>query len=137
MRNWRENRVLIVVRLAALAAFLVLGLPAVLRAAEDGFEPIFNGRDLNGWVIESHADSEIHPDGRPVWSVKDGAIDCDGLGFGFLRYAREPFADVTLRMEFQLGKKADGEPCNAGIGVRTGGFDRRPLAGDAAEHPRL
>jgi hypothetical protein len=106
---------------------LSLGLPGAraLGAAEDGFEPIFNGRDLDGWVIESHADSEVHPDGRPVWSVKEGEIDCDGLGFGFLRYAREPFADVTLRMEFRLGKKADGEPCNAGIGVRTGAFDRR------------
>ena len=106
---------------------LSLGLAGAraLGAAEEGFEPIFNGRDLDGWVIESHADSEIHPDGRPVWSVKDGAIDCDGLGFGFLRYAREPFADVTLRMEFRLGKRADGEPCNAGIGLRTGAFDRR------------
>ena len=106
---------------------LSLGLAGAraLGAAEEGFEPIFNGRDLDGWVIESHADSEVHPDGRPVWSVKDGAIDCDGLGFGFLRYAREPFADVTLRMEFRLGKQADGEPCNAGIGVRTGAFDRR------------
>ena len=125
MRGWRENRLLIPVRLAVLAAFLVLGLPAVVRAAEEGFEDLFNGRDLDGWVIESHADSEVHPDGRPVWSVKNGEIECDGLGFGFLRYAREPFADVTLRMEFRLGKPANGEPCNAGIGLRTGAFDRR------------
>jgi len=118
--------VLNVVSLAALTAFLLLRVAEGLAAgAEEGFEPIFNGRDLDGWVIESHADSEIHPDGRPVWCVKEGAIDCDGLGFGFLRYAREPFADVTLRMEFRLGKKADGEPCNAGIGLRSGAFDRR------------
>ena len=106
---------------------LLLSLPSAraLGAREEGFAPIFDGHSLDGWVIESHADSEIHPDGRPVWSVKDGAIDCDGLGFGFLRYAREPFADVTLRMEFRLGKQADGEPCNAGIGLRTGAFDRR------------
>ncbi len=125
MRGWREIRVLGLVGLAAFAAFLLLGLGAVLPAAEEGFEDLFDGHSLDGWVIESHADSEIHPDGRPVWSVKDGAIVCDGLGFGFLRYAREPFADVTLRMEFQLGRKADGEPCNAGIGLRTGAFDRR------------
>ena len=113
--------------LYGLWAMLLLGLPGARAqgTAEEGFEPIFDGHSLDGWVIESHADSEVHPDGRPVWSVKDGEIDCDGLGFGFLRYAREPFADVTLRIEFQLGKKADGEPCNAGIGVRTGAFDRR------------
>jgi hypothetical protein len=114
-----------VAKLASLAACFLLFAGRTLVAAEEGFEPIFNGRDLDGWVIESHADSEIHPDGRPVWSVKDGEIDCDGLGFGFLRYAREPFADVTLRIEFQLGKTSDGELCNAGIGLRTGVFDRR------------
>lgn len=107
-----------------LVVALLLPLPVTI-AAEEGFEPIFDGHSLAGWVVESHADSDVHPDGRPVWSVNDGAIDCDGLGFGFLRYAREPFADVTLRLEFRLGKKADGEPCNAGIGLRTGAFDRR------------
>jgi len=113
------------VRRAMAAVILLLTAGRSLPAAEEGFEDLFDGRSLDGWVIESHADSELHPDGRPVWSVKDGAIDCDGLGFGFLRYAREPFADATLRMEFRLGKKADGEPCNAGIGLRTGAFDRR------------
>jgi len=114
------------VGLAAVTAILLLRSAAGFAAgAEDGFQPIFNGRDLEGWVIESHADSETHPDGRPVWSVNEGTIDCDGLGFGFLRYAREPFADVTLRMEFRLGRKSDGEPCNSGIGLRTGAFDRR------------
>ncbi len=121
----RGGSVLHPVSLTVLAACCLLLVGKAILAAEEGFEPIFNGRDLDGWVIESHADSEIHPDGRPVWSVKEGAIDCDGLGFGFLRYAREPFADATLRMEFLLGKKPDGEPCNAGIGLRTGAFDRR------------
>jgi hypothetical protein len=108
-----------------LVVALLLPLVPAIATAEEGFEDLFDGQSLAGWVIESHADSEVHPDGRPVWSVKDRAIDCDGLGFGFLRYAREPFADVTLRMEFRLGTKADGEPCNAGIGLRTGAFDRR------------
>jgi hypothetical protein len=109
---------------AVLLIALLLGRRG-LSAAEEGFESIFNGHDLTGWVIESHADSEIHPDGRPVWSVEEGEIVCDGLGFGFLRYAREPFADVTVRMEFLLGTKSDGEPCNTGIGLRGGAFDRR------------
>lgn len=92
--------------------------------AEDGFVDLFDGRSLDGWVVESHADSEIHPDGRPVWSVKDGAIDCDGLGFGFLRWEREALGDFTLRLEFRLGPKPNGSPCNSGIGLRTGVFDR-------------
>ena len=121
----RGRGLLSVAKLASLAVCFLFFAGRTLVAAEEGFEQLFNGRDLDGWVIESHADSEIHPDGRPVWSVKEGEIDCDGLGFGFLRYAREPFADVTLRIEFQLGKTSDGEPCNAGIGLRTGVFDRR------------
>lgn len=102
---------------------LAVALPG--RAAEEGFEDLFDGRTLDGWVAESHADSEIHPDGRPVWSVRDGEIVCDGVGFGFLRHARTPFDDFTLRLEFRLDAKPDGAPCNSGLGLRTGVFDRR------------
>ena len=114
------RRILVAVSILLVAAAALPG-----RAAEEGFEELFDGRSLDGWVAESHADSEIHPDGRPVWSVQDGAIDCDGLGFGFLRFAREPVDDFTLRLEFRLGAKADGAPCNSGLGLRTGVFDRR------------
>jgi len=38
-------------------------LPLIAAASEEGFKPIFNGKDLSGW------------DGDPVfWSVEDGAI---------------------------------------------------------------
>ncbi len=92
------------------------------HAAEEGFSDLFNGRDLDGWEVESHTESEFHADGRPVWRVEDGEIVCDGRGFGFLRYAREPFGDATLRIDFQLGRTADGSPCNSGIGLRSGIF---------------
>jgi arylsulfatase A-like enzyme len=94
-------------------------------AADREFTDLFNGHDLDGWVAESHADSESHPDGRPVWSARDGELVCDGRGFGFLRYAREPFADFTLRLEFQLQKPAGRRSCNSGIGLRTVAFDER------------
>ena len=111
-----------------LAAFCVVAwpTPAVAESVADReFTDLFNGRDLDGWVTESHAESESHPDGRPVWSARDGVIVCDGHGFGFLRYAREPFADVTLQPEFQLQKPAGGRSCNSGIGLRTVAFDAR------------
>lgn len=111
--------------LFGLAFSILLAVAHPGRAAEEGFEDLFDGRTLDGWVAESHADSEIHPDGRPVWSVRDGEIVCDGLGFGFLRHARTPFDDFTLRLEFRLGAKPDGAPCNSGLGLRTGVFDRR------------
>lgn len=47
--------------LLSLTAALVCAFTSL--AADDGFKPIFNGKDLTGW------------DGEPkIWSVKDGAI---------------------------------------------------------------
>ena len=112
-------------RVPAIVVTLLAILSMRPAAAEEGFVDLFDGRSLDGWVAESHADSETHPDGRPVWSARDGEIVCDGLGFGFLRYARQAFADVTLRLEFLLGPSAEGSACNSGIGLRTGPFDRR------------
>lgn len=115
-----------VIALAAmmLACLVIIGAPVAAIAAEPGFTDLFNGKDLSGWVIESHVDSETHEDGRPVWSVQNGEIFCDGLGFGFLRYAAEPFADCTLRLDFQLLKHGE-RVCNSGLGIRTCVFDRR------------
>lgn len=107
------------------AAWMAAGGAAPLRAAEREFIELFNGHDLDGWVVESHADSDAHPDGRPVWSARDGAIECDGRGFGFLRYAREAFADGTLRLEFQFHGDPSERPCNSGVGLRTTAFDPR------------
>ena len=58
---------------------------------------------------------------KPVWSVKDGNIFCDGKGFGFLRYAKQEFADFALHVEYRMLNQ--GKPCNSGIGIRTVPFD--------------
>jgi hypothetical protein len=50
---------------AALTLALVL-LPLVARAGDDeGFKPLFNGKDLSGWVT---------PDDKDLFSVEDGEI---------------------------------------------------------------
>lgn len=109
---------------AWIGAILIAWIPApTALGAEQGFEDLFDGRSLDGWVAESDAGSATHPDGRPVWRADSGEIVCDGLGFGFLRFAREAFADFTLRLEFRLDARPDGKPCNSGIGLRTGAFD--------------
>ncbi|MFO0909690.1 MAG: DUF1080 domain-containing protein [Isosphaeraceae bacterium] len=106
------------------AMILVVAVAAILRpdcstpAAADEFQPLFDGKTLNGWVVEGNPGSDKHPDGRPVWSVADGLIHCEGKGFGFLRYDREPFDDFTFHVEFRMAAK-----CNSGIGVRTRVFD--------------
>jgi len=65
------------------------------RAQREGFQPIFNGRDLEGW------------DGDPrLWRVQDGAIvgSTEGVALernSFLIY-RRPLADFHLKVETLL-----------------------------------
>ena len=110
------------IRTAAFQLIAVMGLAVAgtdARAEDDaGFHDLCNGRDLEGWVVEGHPGSDRHDDGRPVWSVRDGEIVCDGKGFGFLRYDAAEFGDFTLHVEFQLSAG-----CNTGIGLRTRAFD--------------
>jgi len=78
--------------------------------AAEGFTPLFNGRDLEGWTGDTKGYAAengkivIHPD----------------LGSGNL-YTVKEYADFTLRFEFKLTPAA-----NNGLGVRA------PLEGDAA-----
>jgi hypothetical protein len=82
---------------------------------------LFNGKDLEGWVAEGVKEYKDGDAVRPVWSVRDGVLFCDGKGFGFLRYARREFSDFTLHVEYRMVKK--GAACNSGIGIRTVPFD--------------
>ncbi len=62
------------------AAVFVAVLCAIARSDEDGFEPLFNGEDLSGWV---------HVNTPPAtWSVKDGMLLCTGKPIGELRTER-------------------------------------------------
>jgi hypothetical protein len=88
--------------------------PSPVRAATPlDFRPLFNGTDFDGWTIDGPPGGLAHADGRPVWSIRDGEIICDGNSWSFLRYERRTFRDFTLRVEFVMGP--DG---NSGIGVR-------------------
>jgi hypothetical protein len=67
----------------------------------DGFAPIFNGKDFTGWS-------------GPVdnYEVKDGALVCKP-GKGGTIYTNEEFADFTVRFEFNLPKGG-----NNGLAIR-------------------
>lgn len=94
--------------------FLLLAFAAALALAADetGFTPLFDGKDLNGWVI-------MNPYG-PGYVVQNGSIVCPVDGGGNLFTERE-YANFILRFEFRLA-----EGSNNGIGIRA------PLEGDAA-----
>jgi HEAT repeat protein len=86
--------------------------PPQITEAElaDGFVPLFNGRDLDGWTGDTKG-----------YAAENGKIVIHPeLGSGNLYTAKE-YADFTLRFEFKLTPAA-----NNGLGVRA------PLEGDAA-----
>ncbi len=62
----------------------ILSAPASVaqggEQAEEGFRPLFNGKDLSGWVPVNTAPS--------TWTVKDGMIVCSGKPTGELRTDR-------------------------------------------------
>jgi len=109
-------------------AILCLAAAAVAaRAAspaDDGLAPIFNGKDLAGWVVEEAGSSQKDQKKEPVWSVRDGVIHCTGQRFGFLRYDKK-VADFVFEVEYRMTSRA-----NSGIGIRgikfTGPAKTRP-----------
>lgn len=79
-----------------------------IRAADnDGFRPLFNGKDLTGWKLRS-------PNGPPSWSVKDGVLVNDaGKEHGTDLVTMEKFKDFTIRCEYMIPKGA-----NSGLYLR-------------------
>jgi hypothetical protein len=65
----------------ALATFFVCAVPALADDKEAGFVPMFNGKDLTGWV-----NVNCHPD---TFVVKDGMIITTGKPTGFLRTEKQ------------------------------------------------
>src|SRR5580704_17605977 len=97
-------------------ASLALLLKLASAVAADEFRDLYDGKSLDGWVVEGPAKDKT---GRMMWSVEDGRIVCLGEGFGFLRYDRREFSDFTLRVEYRFtptpGAKTMG---NSGLGIR-------------------
>jgi HEAT repeat protein len=85
---------------------------AGMSAAEagEGFRPLFNGRDLEGWTGNL--------DGYPA---EDGKIVVHPERGGGNLYTEKEYTDFVLRFEFKLTPAA-----NNGLGIRA------PLEGDAA-----
>jgi len=71
---------------------LVLLALATTAFAEDGFIPMFNGRDLTGWVNANCAPE--------TWAVKDGVVTCTGKPTGALRTERQ-YENFILEAEWR------------------------------------
>jgi hypothetical protein len=74
-----------------IATCLLIG-PALVRAQNDQFVSLFNGRDLAGWVNVNCAPE--------TWSVREGVIHCTGEPTGALRTERQ-YENFILELEWR------------------------------------
>lgn len=86
-------------------------LTSIAQEIEQGFTPLFNGKNLDGWIGNKES-----------YQAKDGmiVIEPNGGGGGNL-FTEKEYGDFILRFEFQLTPGA-----NNGLGIHA------PLEGDAA-----
>jgi hypothetical protein len=81
--------------------FILLAVAPVM-AAEEGFIPLFNGKDLTGWKASEHPDT---------FSVKDGAIVAHGPRshcFYTGDFERHMFEDFELKVDVLTLPRSNG-----------------------------
>jgi hypothetical protein len=94
------------------------------RRPPAGFVPLFNGKDLRGWLIDGGNAKD--------WGVSEGEL----IGWGQDSRTRSyllterAYADFRLRLEFNLARGAGG-----GIALRALRGEKMPLKGMIFDHP--
>lgn len=87
-------------------------------ASVDGFQSLFNGRDLSGWDGNTN-----------LWSVKDGTIFAATPEEGVTRREntcliwREHVDDFELRLKFRMADVISQKPANSGVLYRSRRID--------------
>lgn len=100
-----------------LASFAIVSSLA-LQPVEQGFTPLFNGKNLDGWVYGVRGAAENRT--GKGYQVENGVIFSTPDDGGNL-YTAKDYADFVFRFDFKLTENA-----NNGIAIRA------PLTGDAA-----
>jgi hypothetical protein len=83
-----------------------LALPGSLQAEEKekGFVSLFNGKNLDGWVIKGKSEG---------WQVKDGIIRSEGAKGGDWMRTKKEYGDFILKLEWKVSKGG-----NSGVFLR-------------------
>ncbi len=98
----------------ALFSLGVALLAPLALAADAGFKPLFNGKDLSGWEGL-----------KEFWSVRDGAITGQTTEQNvlkantFLVYKESEPADFELRLKFKLTAQNPANRANSGVQYRS------------------
>ena len=92
-----------------LALLTLASILAVARSADkdipEGFEPLFNGKDLTGW--------KVHDGKMEAWGADGGLLFTTGTGGGWLLTEKE-YGDFELRLEYRWEKEGG----NSGVALR-------------------
>jgi Domain of Unknown Function (DUF1080) len=105
----------------SLSTLALAGLMATSALADDGFKPLFNGKDLTGWIT---------PDDKTLFSVEDGVIV--GRTKGDLKKNEFLVADKPYK-NFVLKAKVKLRNGNSGIQVRSKRADDGAVSGPQAD----
>lgn len=89
--------------LGLLVAVGTVSLPASARAADEGFVPLFNGKDLTGFYTYLRGEGK-NKDSKKVFTVADGMIRVSGEVFGCFTTEKE-YENYHLLVEFKWGTK--------------------------------
>jgi hypothetical protein len=90
-------------RLPAIALTASIAASFATPASADGWTPLFNGKDLSGWVT---------PKGDHTWKVIDGVIDYEAKGGNLV--SEKEYTDYVLQLEWRF-KRTAGPKYNAKI----------------------
>ncbi len=126
-----------------LCLLTLLVLTACSRAATEvpSFKPLFNGRDLTGWVDVNTS--------KETWYVKDGLLVCTGHPIGVMRSAKQ-YENFVLHIEWRHmepggnsgvfawseGKAAEGRRLPRGMEIQMLELQWPFLNADKAGNPR-
>ena len=104
--------------IAALAAIIVGAgcRQCDLCSGSDGWEPLFNGKDLTGWVVKCKpADAN-----KEFWLIEDGTVLADSMAGKDHDYiwllTEKQYGDFILRLRFQAYRD---NPGNSGVQIRS------------------
>lgn len=101
---------------ASITCFVLLGLTACVANADEWIN-LFNGKDLDGWVVKCRPEDK---DKKDYWKVVDGTITAQTAPGSKHNYVwlltREEYGDFELVMKVQSFASSTG---NSGVQVRS------------------
>jgi len=111
----------IFVFLFALLCGSCLLAPAIAVDNDEGFQDLFNGKDMTGWSMFLPKNQD--PSG--TWSVKDGEIVCTGHPNGYF-YSEKPYKNYIIRYDWKYIKPEEGKKSsyNSGLLVHIQGANK-------------